>query len=107
MLFYRNKNQHRRSAWWRRFASFRRELARLLSELSELDSLDPSAGATAKKNDKEKVKTVSGSGPGSGGDRPKSKLSAEQRRTRRAEVEKRVGARMEAWRDVFVPQWHL
>lgn len=39
LLFHRNRNQHRRSIWWRAFSSFRRELGRLLGETAQLELL--------------------------------------------------------------------
>lgn len=89
LLFHRNKNQHRRSAWWRFFAGFRRELGRLLRELDELGAGSGGIGA--------------GVTDGAGEARTKGKVSGEARR----EGESRVEERVRVWRDARVAGWWL
>ena len=36
LFHHRNKNQHRRSIWWRHFSNFRRQLDALVGEISGL-----------------------------------------------------------------------
>lgn len=76
LLFYRNKNQHRRSAWWASLNTFRRELHRLVDELEGLGY--HSSGDTSKKT---KVKVLPG-------------------------MVERVEARLRFWRDAAVMRWH-
>jgi ribonuclease MRP protein subunit RMP1 len=41
LIHFRNKNQHRRSHWWRHFSTFRRQLLRVLTELEKPHSESP------------------------------------------------------------------
>jgi ribonuclease MRP protein subunit RMP1 len=77
LLFHRNKNQHRRSAWWRFFAGFRRELGRFLDEADRAAELDAVVVPSKK-----------------------------QKKTRQ-ELRERREMRLKLWRDRLVERWYL
>ena len=80
---HRNKNQHRRAAWWAPFGMLRRHIERLVDEL-----LDEAAAITAAASNKSKSKKRQRSDDGGG-------------------VETKVKGHVEWLRDVLVPKCYL
>ncbi|KAF1811999.1 hypothetical protein P152DRAFT_41764 [Eremomyces bilateralis CBS 781.70] len=74
-LYHRNKNQHRRSLWWRHFDSFRRELRRVVEEIAVRE-------VTFKRG-----------------------VDMKKRRRSEVERKKAYQARWETWRDRKVGRW--
>lgn len=47
-IFVRNKNQHRRSHWWKALKSFKRELGLVLGELAALQAATSTSNSNSK-----------------------------------------------------------
>ena len=47
-IFVRNKNQHRRSHWWKALKGFKRELGLVLGELAALQAATSTSTSTSK-----------------------------------------------------------
>ncbi|KAL1304378.1 hypothetical protein AAFC00_003380 [Neodothiora populina] len=77
LLHHRNRNQHRRSAWYRHFSIFRRHVAILLSYLSVL------------------------------AEQPTTHLGKHRKKVTDAKVQAQIQAELEFWRDVLMPKWHF
>lgn len=73
---HRNKNQHRRSIWWRHFSTFRRQLNSLVHEVQSLHEV------------------------------PTTHLQRTRKKTQDRDTTSNVVHRLEFWRDVLVPKWH-
>ncbi|KAI5365071.1 hypothetical protein Slin15195_G046080 [Septoria linicola] len=76
LFLNRNKNQHRRSIWFRHFSVFRRNLAFLLQDLESLNTIPTSHAARAKKKLSDPI------------------------------LISRIRVRLDHWRDILVPKWH-
>ena len=76
LFHHRNKNQHRRSIWWRHFSSFRRQLNSLVGELQSLHEV------------------------------PTTHLLRTRKKTQDRETTSNIIHRREFWGDVLVLQWH-
>lgn len=79
LLHHRNKNQHRRSVWWRSFSLFRRHLDLLLEDLRFLRTALPITGTTHLARTRKKAEDA-------------------RRRTR-------ITQRRDFWREVLVARW--
>ena len=51
-IFVRNKNQHRRSHWWKALKGFKRELGLVLGELAALQATTSTSTSTSTSNSK-------------------------------------------------------
>ena len=51
-IFVRNKNQHRRSHWWKALKGFKRELGLVLGELAALQAATSTSTSTSNSNSK-------------------------------------------------------
>lgn len=76
LFHHRNKNQHRRSIWWRQFSIFRKQLCRLHFAVQQLHEVPASHLAKAKKRNEDKRTT------------------------------KRIEQQLTFWENVMVPKWH-
>ncbi len=76
LFHHRNKNQHRRSIWWRHFSTFRRQLNNLVSEVQSLHEV------------------------------PTTHLQRSKKKAQDLETKDLVSKRIEFWIDVLVPKWH-
>ena len=76
LFHHRNKNQHRRSIWWRHFVTFRRQLNSLVSEVQSLHEV------------------------------PTTHLQRSRKKVQDRETKEIILKRIEFWRDVLVPKWH-
>jgi hypothetical protein len=76
LFHHRNKNQHRRSIWWRHFSAFRRQLNALVSEVQSLHEV------------------------------PTTHLQRSRKTAQDRETAQVILKRIEFWRDVLVPKWH-
>ena len=76
LVHHRNKNQHRRSIWWRHFSTFRRQLNSLVREVQSLHEV------------------------------PTTHLQRTRKKTHDRETTSNIIHRIEFWRDVLVPKWH-
>lgn len=75
LFHHRNKNQHRRSIWWRHFSVFRKQLASLVSDISELNEV------------------------------PTTNLAKTKKKSQDARILATHSQRMAFWRDIMVPKW--
>lgn len=75
LFHHRNKNQHRRSIWWRHFTTFRRQVNILLEEYQHLNET------------------------------PTTHLERTKKKTKDKETEAKILDRLTFWRDVMVPKW--
>lgn len=75
LFHHRNKNQHRRSTWWRHFSHFRRQLQSLILDITRLRDVPTTHVARAKK------------------------------KTRDEKVAATVEQRLAFWQDVMVSKW--
>ena len=75
LFHHRNKNQHRRSIWWRYFSTFRRQLNALVVEARRLHEA------------------------------PTSHLERSRKKTRDQETKTNLAERCIFWRDTLVPKW--
>ncbi|KAK5166198.1 RNase MRP subunit [Saxophila tyrrhenica] len=73
---HRNKNQHRRSVWWRHFSLFRRHLEQTVSDYQTLDET------------------------------PTTHLERTRKRTKDEITRTRISQRLNLWQEVLVPKWH-
>lgn len=93
LFHHRNKNQHRRSIWWRSFANFRRELGCLL------DEADGWMAATADLS--------KGTWPkGAKGLKARMAL-AEKNAARKPQLELKMERRLSWWADSLVEKWWM
>lgn len=76
LVHHRNKNQHRRSIWWRHFSTFRRQLNSLVSEVQSLHEV------------------------------PTTHLQRSRKKAQDLETKEIISKRTEFWRDALVPKWH-
>lgn len=76
LFHHRNKNQHRRSIWWRHFSTFRKQLNALVYEIQSLHEV------------------------------PATHLQRSRKKTQDRETKATVTQRIEFWREVLVPKWH-
>ena len=76
IFHHRNKNQHRRSSWWRHFSVFRRQLDTLTREYQSLNEV------------------------------PATNLARVQKKKRDAQTEQRIQQRLTFWKDNLVNKWH-
>ena len=76
LFHHRNKNQHRRSIWWRHFSTLRRQLNSLVSEIQSLHEF------------------------------PTTHLQRSRKRAQDRETKETITKRVDFWRDVLVPKWH-
>ena len=77
LLHHRNKNQHRRSSWYKHLSLFRRHLNHLLSDYNTLLPATP----------------------------PTTNLERARLRTQTPALQARITKRLEFWRDVVVGRW--
>ena len=75
LLHHRNKNQHRRSVWYRHFSLFRRHLAHLLSDYTLLST------------------------------QPTTNLERTRLKAREPQIRTRIEQRLDFWESVLVPRW--
>lgn len=75
LFHHRNKNQHRRSLWWRHFSIFRRQLNRLVEEIKTLNEV------------------------------PKTHLERSRKKVKDRETQSNIAQRRKYWQDVLVPKW--
>ena len=75
LFYHRNKNQHRRSTWWRHFSIFRRHLSHLLSDYASLLSV------------------------------PSTNLERTRKKARDQTIRARIEQRLGFWQNVLVPRW--
>lgn len=84
---HRNRNQHRRAAWWAPFGMLRRHVERVVDELLEAaDAVAAAAAAAAKSKSKKRRRDDGGGGGG---------------------VERKVRGHVEWLRDILVPKCYL
>ena len=76
LFHHRNKNQHRRSIWWRHYSTFRRQLNSFVREVQSLHEV------------------------------PTTHLERTRKKTHDRETTSNIIHRIEFWRDVLVPKWH-
>lgn len=76
LFYHRNKNQHRRSVWWRHFSTFRRQLYCLSSEVQRLHGI------------------------------PKTHLQKTKKKAQDRQTLEVILKRLKFWEDVLVPKWH-
>ncbi|KAF2858180.1 hypothetical protein K470DRAFT_191400, partial [Piedraia hortae CBS 480.64] len=72
---HRNKNQHRRSVWWRHFSTFRKELERLRKEAAFLL------------------------------ESPTTHVERQRKKARSADLARQIDQRIVFWQDIQVPKW--
>jgi ribonuclease MRP protein subunit RMP1 len=102
-LAHRNRNQHRRAAWWRHFGMLRRHSADLVEDLvSAVAAAQKHAARVVKaKSKKRRREGLLGTGAGSNVDgRGKKTMMG-------TEVDEDVARRATWLRDVLVPKWYL
>ena len=75
LFHHRNKNQHRRSIWWRHFSIFRRQLNALLNEVSNLNEI------------------------------PSTHLQRTRKKVKDRETQTKISGRLSFWQDVLIPKW--
>lgn len=75
LFHHRNKNQHRRSIWWRHFSVFRRQLNKLLEEVNSLNEV------------------------------PQTHLERIRKKTRDQETSSNISERLDLWQNVLVTKW--
>ncbi|KAK3117555.1 RNase MRP subunit [Teratosphaeriaceae sp. CCFEE 6253] len=75
LFHHRNKNQHRRSVWWRHFSLFRKHLSKLVDHLSSLKEV------------------------------PTTHLARTRKMAHDNQITIRTDQTLVLWRDVFVPKW--
>lgn len=76
LFHHRNKNQHRRSVWWRHFSVFRRQLNSLVAEVQSLHEV------------------------------PATHLQRTKKKAQDRQMQDRISKRLELWRNVLLPKWH-
>ena len=76
LFHHRNRNQHRRAIWYRHFSTFRKELLRLLDDISALNAT------------------------------PETHLERSRKAKNDAVVRARVEERVRVWREVYVGKWY-
>lgn len=76
LFFYRNKNQHRRSIWWRHFSTFRRQLQKLLQDIRLINEV------------------------------PTTHLERMRKRSKDLEIQVSISRRLEFWQTALVAKWH-
>ena len=76
LFHHRNKNQHRRSIWWRHFLTFRRQLNSLISEIESLHEV------------------------------PTTHLQRSRKKVQDKDIKERILHRLEFWREVTVAKWY-
>ena len=93
LFHHRNKNQHRRSIWWRSFESFRRELGRVLDEANQwvAATADLSKGTWSK---------------GTKGLKARMAL-AQKNAARKPQIEAKLKQRLLWWADSLVEKWWM
>ena len=93
LFYHRNKNQHRRSIWWRSFASFRREVGHLLDDADRwmAATSDLSKGVWPK---------------GAKGMKARMAL-AEKHATHKPQLERKMEQRLSWWADSLVEKWWM
>ncbi|KAI9689568.1 MAG: hypothetical protein M1822_010220 [Bathelium mastoideum] len=93
LFHHRNKNQHRRSIWWRSFDSFRREIRSLLNEVARWTT----ATADLRK----------GTWP-SGAKGVKTRMAlAQKNAARKPQLELRMQQRLSWWAEHLVEKWWI
>ncbi|KAF2719616.1 hypothetical protein K431DRAFT_211726, partial [Polychaeton citri CBS 116435] len=75
LIHHRNKNQHRRSHWYRHFDIFRRHVNTLCSQITTLNH------------------------------RPPTNLERARKRARDKDLQLQIRQRLDAWQDVYVAKW--
>ncbi|KAF2768475.1 hypothetical protein EJ03DRAFT_257773, partial [Teratosphaeria nubilosa] len=75
IFHHRNKNQHRRSTWWRHFSIFRRQLTCLGNEMTSLHEV------------------------------PTTHLEKTKKKFRDQQIRKQLDQRIPFWQDVMVARW--
>lgn len=73
---HRNKNQHRRSTWYRRFSTFRRQVKALITDLNKLHTV------------------------------PATHLERTRKKTQDFATNSRITERLRFWQDKLVPRWY-
>ena len=76
LFHHRNKNQHRRSIWWRHFSTFRRQLNSLVAEVENLHEV------------------------------PNTHLQRAKKKIQDRQTDDRVSKRLEFWAGVVVQKWY-
>lgn len=76
LFHHRNKNQHRRSLWWRHFSTFRRQLNSLVAGVQSLLEI------------------------------PTTHLQRTKKKAQDRQTQDQISKRLEFWRDVLLPKWH-
>ncbi len=106
LLHHRNKNQHRRSHWYRHFSSFRGEVKKLCGELglSCLASETPPAQPLRKHNGRA---TLQGGSTSTSTSTITALRALKASRAAKHEAQRRVALRLTFWRDAgLVYKWH-
>lgn len=75
LFHHRNKNQHRRSIWWRHFSTFRRQLNALVEDIRGLNKI------------------------------PTTHLERTKKKARDKETQNKISERLTFWQDVLVSKW--
>ena len=73
---HRNKNQHRRSIWWRHFSIFRRHLNHIIEDYGALNEV------------------------------PSTHLERARKRSKNDSLRIRISQRLTLWQDILAPKWH-
>jgi len=76
LFYYRNKNQHRRSIWWRHFSTFRRQLQKLLQDIKLINEV------------------------------PATHLERIRKRSKDLEIQINISRRLQFWQTTLVAKWH-
>ena len=75
LFHHRNKNQHRRSVWWRHFSVFRRQLNALVEEARTINKV------------------------------PTTHLERTRKKVKDKETQDRISLRLSFWQDTLLPKW--
>ncbi|KAK4548446.1 hypothetical protein LTR36_009356 [Oleoguttula mirabilis] len=75
LFHHRNKNQHRRSTWWRNFQVFRKQLNSMAAEINGLKAV------------------------------PTTHLARTKKKTQDQQILQRIEGRLSFWQDIMVPKW--
>lgn len=75
LFHHRNKNQHRRSIWWRHFSIFRRQVNALVVEVSSVQA------------------------------EPTTHLERTQKKAKDADTEARISQRLTFWQEMLIEKW--
>lgn len=75
LFHHRNRNQHRRSIWWRHFSVFRKQSNLLLEDIKKLNEV------------------------------PRTHLERSRKKTHDKQIQTRITERLEFWQNVLVAKW--